>query len=186
MSKAYKSKLSQEVSQYADQLLSGYCICIDPSSGSQGSVPGYAIFRGGKLDDAGTIELPRGSRVLSNRLFLLQQALRTEFEQPDLLIVEGVPMVMGSTGGGNFHRGNGALIKAVGATIATWDCPILEPTPMAWHALLKGDQKASYVKTDANDAVMLGYCCLTHLARSRGEADYLLPDFLFKKEVSNA
>ena len=163
----HKSKLAEEIVKYADLLQEGYMLALDPSSGSAGSLPGYAIFKKGKLQDAGTIGLPRGTRAIHNRLWLLRNALETEFEKPDILAVEWIAPVI-PTGRGTFlHKSAAALIKSVGAILAVWDVPVIEPTPAAWHSMAP----AGYQKTDARDAQMVGWCALTTLARELGQPD---------------
>lgn len=159
-----------EVRAHAELIASGHMLCLDPSSGSQGSLPGFAIFEAGVLKDAGVITLPRGTRPIANRLWLLRHTLETEFERPDLLAVEWIAPVI-PTGKGTFlHKSAAALIKSVGAVLATWDVPVIEPKPTTWHTMTP----PGYIKSDARDAQMLGWCALTVLARLRGEPDPLV------------
>lgn len=163
----YKSRLQEDVAKYAELIASGEMLCIDPSSGSSGSLPGYALFRAGQLVDAGTISIPRGGRAIHSRLWLLRNALETEFKKPDILCVELIAPVI-PTGKGTFlHKSAAALIKSVGAILSCWDVPVIEPSPMSWHAVAPKD----YVKSDAKDAQMLGWCALITLARVRGETE---------------
>jgi hypothetical protein len=163
----YKSKLSQEVGQYADLIRSGTLLAIDPSSGSQGSTTGYALFKCGKLVDCGLVDLPRSGHALANRLFLLRQSLMNDFEQPSLLAVEHISPVMPSKGGKFLHSNASSLIKAVGAILSCWDVPVLEPSPVTWHSMTPPE----YVKNDCNDACMVGSCVFITLARVLGEPE---------------
>lgn len=160
----YKSKLAQEVSQYSDILQNGEMLAVDPSSGSQGSLPGYALFRKGKLVDAGTIELPRGTRPLANRLFLLRDTLEKAFDKPDLLTIELISPVMPAKGGAFLHKHASSLIKSVGSILSTWDVPVLEVSPMTWHSMTPPE----YKKDDVQDACMIGWAVFITLARLTG------------------
>jgi hypothetical protein len=163
----YKSKLALEVEQYQDILANGEMLAVDPSSGSQGSLPGYALFRKGQLVDAGTIELPRGSRPLANRLFLLRETLEKAFQKPDLLTIELISPVMPAKGGAFLHKHASSLIKAVGSILSTWDVPVLEVSPMTWHSMTPPE----YKKGDIADACMIGWAVYLTLARVQGEKD---------------
>jgi len=167
-----KSKLALGILQHAEILDRGTMLAIDPSSGSQSSLPGYALFKAGKLVDAGVVNLPKGTTALSNRLFQLRNALFQEFEQPDLLAVELISPVMPS--GGRFQKNTGSLIKAVGAILSVWDVPVVEPSPTTWHTMTP----ASYIKGDMHDACMIGWSCYITLARVRGEPEptVILPE----------
>lgn len=176
----YKSKLALEVEQYRDLVQNGEMLAVDPSSGSSGSLPGYALFRKGQLVDAGTIELPRGTRPLANRLFLLRNALATSFDKPDLLTIELISPVMPSKGGAFLHKNASSLIKAVGAILSTWDVPVLEVSPMTWHSMTP----PTYKKDDVQDACMIGWAVFLTLARLNGtqEPDIVLPGTLESEE----
>jgi hypothetical protein len=169
----YTSRLAQEIEQHADALQQGYVLAIDPSSGSSGSLPGYAVFRAGRLVDAGLIGLPRGTRAIANRLYLLRNALATEFEKPDVLVIELISPVMPSKNGTFLHKSAASLIKSVGAILSTWDVPTLEVSPTTWHSMTP----PTYTKTDVNDAIMIGWAALITLARVRGEPEPPPPEF---------
>lgn len=188
MTSNYKSKLAQAVEQYADILTSGYLLAIDPSSGSAGSLPGFAIFKAGVLEDAGVIQLPRGGRAISNRLWLLRQALESEFDRPDLLAVELISPIMPTKGGAFMNKSASSLIKSVGAILSTWDVDVIEPSPSTWHALvdkallaesaLLGTPLYKYQKTDAKDAVAIGWSAIATLAQVQGRPQPPLPEIL--------
>lgn len=166
----YVSKLAQNVTKYTDLIREGYLLCIDPSSGSHGSVPGYAVFRKGKLEDMGVVELPRGNRHIANRLFLLRNTLEKSFEKPDILVVELISPIMPSGGGGwkgGRMKATGQLMKSVGAILSQWDAPVLEVSPITWHTMTP----PGYVKDDPSDAAMLGNAVYITLARALGETE---------------
>jgi len=179
------SQLAQNIEAHAELLLQGTLLAIDPSSGSAGSLPGYALFKGGRLVDAGTLELPR-SGPLANRLFLLRDTLAKEFDRPDLLAVELISPVMPSRKGIFLHKNSSSLIKAVGAVLSCWDCPVVEVAPVTWHSMTP----PHYQKSDAADACAIGGACFITLARVRGEPEpaMLMPSDLLTgvKDVSKA
>lgn len=170
----YRSKLAMDIAQYEVQLRTGTLLAIDPSSGSAGSLPGYALFKQGQLVDAGVIGIPRGTRQIANRLWQLREALSTEFQKPDILAVEWIAPVIPTAKGTYLHKSAAALIKSVGAILSTWDVPVIEPSPAAWHSMVPKD----YQKTDVKDAVAVGWCALVTLARVLGQEDPPMPDIL--------
>lgn len=172
----YKSKLALEIEQYGEIIQAGEVLAVDPSSGSQGSLPGYALFKAGKLVDAGTIDLPRGSRPLANRLFLLRETLEKAFQKPDLLAIELISPVMPAKNGAFLHKHASSLIKAVGAILSTWDVPTLEVSPMTWHSMTPPE----YKKSDVQDACMIGWAVYITLARLCGEVE---PTIFLPKEA---
>jgi hypothetical protein len=173
-SKEFETKLAAQV--WAHRMkMHGFLLCIDPSSGSAGSMPGYASYVGGKLKDYGTLELPYGKQVKS-KLFALALALRTEFPVPDVLIIENLPPFMQSKGSSFRTAGVVNLHRSVGAIMAGVDCDaIVEVSPQSWHAIeakfptLHG---FTYKKADAHDAVMLGYAALKELSKYDEEFSY--------------
>lgn len=151
--KTNSSKLDQAVSLHAERILNGYILAIDPSSGSEKSQPGYAIYRAGKLVDYGLINIKWGDAV-HNRLYRLATSLRGEFEQPDLLITEHLAPFMGEGKGAFFSTRNViSLHQSVGVIMSIWDVPVLTVSPRSWQAITPDN----YQKSDQNDAIMLGW-----------------------------
>lgn len=185
----YTSKLAQEIEQYADLLKHGVLLAIDPSSGSAGSLPGYALFKQGVLQDCGLISLPRGTRAISNRLYLLRESLLTEFKKPDILAVEYIAPVFPTKNGGFLHKSASSLTKSVGAIMSTWDVPVIEPAPTTWHALVReamvkrGEDPTKYPKSDVNDAIAIAMAAFITLARALGEPDPIWPPFVREGEA---
>jgi hypothetical protein len=167
MAKKYTSKLAQEVGKFQEEVQKGYMLAIDPSSGSQGSLPGFAVFKAGRLVDAGTISLPRGTRHIGSRLFLLRDTLEKEFEKPDILAVEWIAPVFPGAKNAYFQKSASSLMKSVGAIMSVWDSPVVEPAPTTWHTMTP----PNYEKNDTNDACMIGNAVLITLARILGEPE---------------
>lgn len=132
------------VSQYARSILSGRLLAIDPSSGSTGSMPGFALYEKGQLISSGRIKIPLG-QAPHRRMFHLGECLRSNFKDVDVLVVENL-----STGFGV----STVLLQSVGAVYASVESPLCIPvSPRTWHM----NAPEGYVKTDEGDAVLLGW-----------------------------
>lgn len=179
----YKSKLAGEVALYEDILRGGTLLAIDPSSGSSGSAPGYAIFEAGALIDAGTIAIPRGGQHIASRLWQLRNSLEKDFRQPDILAVELISPIMPTKNGTFTNKSATSLIKSVGAVISAWNVPTVEVSPITWHKCVDDVLKLEvpmrrYVKSDAKDAVAVGWAVLCTLALVLGETPPPMPEIL--------
>jgi len=130
-------------------------LAVDPASGGT-SMPGYSVWRDGHLDEAGTIDIPKGLPP-HLRLHELQTCLLADFPAVDLL---GIEMLRGS-------MVPYSLWWACGATIASIKCAELIEIPiMVWKAVAK--QLTVYEKGDDADAVVLGMTlieCAKHLEK---------------------
>lgn len=150
------SKLEQSIREHTALLLNGMVLAIDPSSGSQNSQPGYAIYKSGQLVDSGLVRIRSGDHI-SNRLYRLSKSLREDFEQPDLLVTENIPPFMGEGPGAAFATRNViSLHQSVGVVMSVWDVPVLQVSPRSWRSLIPDN----YVKSDENDAIMLGWTAI--------------------------
>ena len=130
----------------------GQVLAIDPSSGSEKSQPGYAIYQAGELIDCGLINIKWGDAV-ANRLYRLASSLREDFKQPDILVVEHLAPFMGEGKSFFSTRNVISLHQSVGVIMSIWDVPVLAVSPRSWQALTPDN----YVKSDQNDAIMLGW-----------------------------
>lgn len=147
-----KTNLQKQAEKNLQALIEGHVLAIDPSSGSRDSMPGYAVFFKGQLLDSGLIEVARG-RELNRKLFIIGETLRTQFEVPDILVVEHIPPFMRGSG---FSKSIVSLQRAIGMIIGSIDRPLVEVPPITWHKLAPKD----YTKTDEKDAVMIGYAAI--------------------------
>lgn len=137
-------------------------LVVDPSIGSGASQPGYALFRGAELQDYGTLQVGEtGSHMV--RLRELARCLREDFggEKIDILVVEDIPPARVIRARGRVfknHKVHIPLHRAVGAILATVqaDEMLLVP-PQTWHQYVDEDR---YVKSDATDAVAMGFTVL--------------------------
>lgn len=152
------TKLGQQVQRYRRLILQGTVLAIDPSSGSEGSMPGYALFKAGHLVENGILRLPLGAE-LHVRLQALRK-LMLDFPTPDVVIVENLPPFM------TFNsKAVLSLHKSVGVVIACTDCQALvEVTPGSWHKLAP----ASYKKSDANDSFLMGMTVIYEACKQQG------------------
>lgn len=152
------SKTTRVYSEFVEHhglVLRGVLLCIDPSIGSNSSMPGWAVYDAGLLIESGTIAInPSGS--VPERLQVLNRKMRGLISQwdPDILIYEEIPAQRYGGGNANAHA---SLLKALGATLAVagpraW----LGLHPLTWKRLAR----SSYVKSDEADAIELGYVAL--------------------------
>jgi hypothetical protein len=139
--------------------LTGTMLAIDPSSGSRESQPGFALFNKGILVDAGTIEVTAGDDI-HRRLFELRRSLMEDFTVPDVLITELIPPFM-NTG---FNRSILNLHYSVGVVLSVFYCPTIRIPPTVWRKHIDD----AYIKSDRNDAIMLGYTVIDYLCKEHG------------------
>lgn len=139
--------------KHADVILTGHILCVDPSSGSHSSLPGYAIYKQGELVESGVVQVDLGERIHS-RLFEINRTFREEFEVPDLLVLEWIPPM--SFKSGLHTKAVASLHKGIGAIMAAIPTPLLEVHPRTWQKF----NTASYVKTDENDAIGIGFAVI--------------------------
>ena len=148
---AYKS-----IKPIAQLISEGKLLCVDPSSGSRSSLPGFAVYENGHLLESGVIEVdPKLNRSL--RLFEIARTIREDFEEADALIVEYVPAVT-FKGGSNLNATSlAALHKGQGAIIGARPFEHLVEIPAGtW----RHHKPEGYIKTDEWDAIALGNCAL--------------------------
>lgn len=149
------SKLSEIVEQHREIILSSTLLAIDPSSGSSGSMPGYAIFKAGRFTDSGIIKLEAGTSIHS-RLFHLRKALTEDFKEitPAILVTENIPGI--NFNGKFINKSMIHLQKAIGVTTSCFDCPVIEVAPISWRKFIP----ENYQKSDECDAIMMGLTVL--------------------------
>lgn len=148
MAKKAISKYEKDLAKLGSLPISGTLIAIDPSSGSVGSMPGFALFKAGRLLEAGTIRVTPGNDI-HTRLFELRRSLMEDFETPDILVTENIPPFMG----GGFNRAILNLHYSVGVILSVFLAKTIRVTPITWQ---KNINKETYRKSDTNDAIMMG------------------------------
>lgn len=145
------SQIQAAIAAHSELIKTGHVLCIDPSVGSSSSLPGFAVYKKGKLVESGLIQVDLG-KPLNKRLFEIRRTLQEDFEVPDILILEYIggyafgPMRYNITA---YH----SLIKAVGTVLASFNVDtVIEVPPAVWKKYVD-DQ---YVKGDEADAVYIG------------------------------
>lgn len=158
------SKTYKAIEPLAELILNGRLLCVDPSTGSTSSVPGFAVYEGGELIESGEITVDKSANR-SLRLYEIARTIREEFDTPDILIVEYIPHMVYGQG-----KMNGvtlmALQKAIGAIIGAIPCKnLLEIPASAW----KHHKPEGYIKSDEWDAIALGNCAINISKKIVGE-----------------
>lgn len=144
------SQAYQQIEHAAHYLVHGVVISIDPSVGSRSSMPGWAAWREGELQDSGILRLDVGA-ALHRRLRQLAREMRKVYDayQPDVLVYEEIPAQR--------HGGNAAnhasLLKAVGVILSVPGPEVVGIYPVSWKKLVRPE----YVKSDEADAIELGW-----------------------------
>jgi hypothetical protein len=156
---------------------SGLVLVIDPSSGSQESMPGFCLLKDGYLIESGHYQIPL--KEAPKRLHYLDSLLREEYRNPDGspklsgLVIENIPPFMGRGGGPgdagfrtkgvlNLHRSIGVVFGALG------DVPITEITPRSWKSRVSKAGFAIKLRGqygDEYDALAMAYTYLQLLER---------------------
>ena len=152
-----KTKTYESVEQCWQEVLTGTMLCIDPSTGSKSSRPGFAWYEKGELKESGEIIVDLKANR-SKRLYEIAKTVREDFPLPDILVVEYIPPV---TYRGSGHGMNGvslmALQKAIGAIIGAHPFEhLLEIPASAWRKY----KQEWYEKSDEHDAITLGICAI--------------------------
>lgn len=154
---AKKTKTYQAIEKCYKEILTGTMLCIDPSTGSKSSRPGYAWYEKGHLKESGEITVDLGANR-SKRLYEISRCVREDFPKPDILVVEYIPPVSYK---GTATRMNTvslmALQKAIGAIMAAHPFEHLLEIPASAWRVYKPD---NYEKTDEFDAICLGICAV--------------------------
>ncbi len=147
------SQLYSGIEKYHKLVTQGRVLSIDPSIGSTSSMPGWAVYQAGELQESGTLRI----EVVESIPIRLQELARQMRElirqyQPDILVYEEIPAQR--HGGGNAVA-HASLLKAVGVILSI-------PGPTSWLGIYPKSWKrlarASYKKGDEEDACEIGYC----------------------------
>lgn len=148
------SKTYQAIKPLTHHILNGTMLCIDPSTGSQSSMPGYAIYKKGVLVEYGIIQVD-SKLNRSVKLYEISRTIREDFDPADVLVVEYIPPV--SYKGGMSSVAVMALQKGIGAIMAAHPYEnMIEIPSSAWRNYLPD----GYEKGDDWDAVAIGNCAV--------------------------
>jgi hypothetical protein len=167
--KKFKTKLAEQAWDCAEQLISGTVLAVDPSSGSAGSMPGYAIFEASKLIEAGTVEIDFKGRKPFERMQQLQECFSNDFNTPDVLCIELIaPYIMNKGKGAGIGQSKAAILlhRSIGCimgSIHSEHC--VEVSPQSWRKYI---DKETYNKNDHNDAILIGYAAIAEAHQLKG------------------
>lgn len=133
----------------------GTMLCIDPTSGgtdSKGnvSVAGFAVFKGGKLVESGTIGFPQ-EKVVFKRLRNVLDAITKFFAERefDLLVLEDI----------RGFKAQQSLIQSCGVYIVGIQSKeFFQPNVQTWKAVAR--MWGGYTKSDEQDAIYMGYAAI--------------------------
>lgn len=148
------------ISVATKEILEGIMICVDPSIGSQSSMPGWAIYTAGNLQDSGTIPIDHTAST-PLRLQRLNYGIRQLIKKwdPDVMVYENITDVpfKGFSG-----RNLSSLQKALGAILSiSGPVKYVGFYPASWKKLAR----EGYLKSDENDAIELGWVALQEATR---------------------
>lgn len=177
------TRAEKEIAQYWESVLHGSMLVIDPSSISSSSMPGYAVYSNGKLQDSGTIDMPSLIGVdLFDRLRYIAKCFQEEFAPVDILVIEAIPPVR--FGGNPSHHAS--LLKSIGAAVVSARSEyVTQIYPVTWKKYI--DSK--YEKSDAADAEYIGKAVvdickkLVYLNKSKLETKAIKPSSRRYKNV---
>jgi hypothetical protein len=131
------ARLKKQVEENIDTILHGKFISIDPAS----RTGGYAVYNAGSLIESGTIQLDT-KKDIGDRLAEIG-AILIDDDDYDLMAIERIR-------GGRSHD---YLKFSIGAYVASIQAPVVIEVPVnAWKKVTPPD----YVKSDENDAIMIG------------------------------
>lgn len=139
------SKIAEACETYADLILEGTMLSVDP--GSTDNV-GYAYWEEGELVESGVFKAKyrKGSW---HRLRELAEQLEANYPYVDVLAVEHV--ALGRVKNARLVSSLGMIFTAVNS-----EAVIMVP-PISWRKYI---DKETYEKTDENDSISIGWCCI--------------------------
>lgn len=149
------SECYKQISKCSYFLVRGTVLAVDPSVGSHSSMPGWAVYRNGRLVSSGVIQLEADAAIWTRLRQLVYELrkLHTQYN-PDVLVYENIPAQR--YGGGNAGS-HASLLKSVGAILSVSGTDhVVGIMPISWHKLAR----STYVKSDKNDAEEIAYVCI--------------------------
>jgi Holliday junction resolvasome RuvABC endonuclease subunit len=154
------SKAYEQISSARLGLTEGWVIAIDPSIGSSSSLPGYAVYRGGKLLISGVLQIDRNADVPTRLQQLAYEMRRLYAQYPvDVLVYEDIPAQRYGGGNANAHS---SLLKSVGVVLSiSGPASYVGLLPISWKRLVR----EGYVKGDKEDAEEIGYIAISEARR---------------------
>lgn len=138
----------------AEIILKGTFISIDPSCGSNNSMPAYAIYKESRLVRSGTIQLNLNKDTEYRLKDLSKQLSNIIPMDVDVAVIENIPVMPGKFS----HKGLSSLFKSVGTIIGAFsvienpNLIFINIMPISWRKYAP----AGYVKSDVGDAILIG------------------------------
>lgn len=151
------AKLIKFADKHQDLILDGRLLAIDPSSGSEGSACGYALYHGASLAESGVLCMDHKQSTDQRLQQLARQLSEKFYGKIDIIAIE-------------YLRGRmvpAQLHWAVGTTLASLAFPgtfYVEVPISTWKRYAK--QIPEYTKTDEWDAKIIGHSVI-QLAREQ-------------------
>lgn len=178
MTMSKESGAYKDISRCLSELVGGIVLIVDPSIGSQSSLPGWAIYEDAVLVNSGIIPVPI-HKTVAQRLAYLSQAITKLVEDigdVGVLVYEKVPV---SAHGGRSQAGHASLLMATGAILAGADrVPhYVAIAPISW----KKAARPTYVKSDENDAIEMGWVVIEQAKQMLAEGARKLANPLVKR-----
>jgi hypothetical protein len=169
-----ESICKSQIIKYKEKILNGRMLCIDPSSVSTSSKPGWAEFLNGKLVRYGEAQIAHHHdlAVRLNRILKYFQTFSA-----DIVLIEGIPVrpirtkAQAATTGKVWLSAvaHSSLVQAIGATKASFDetIPIVTFPATLWHRVSRqydwGVEDGVVSKSDAADAIRIGMSAIVLL-----------------------
>ncbi len=165
--KSSEEKCKEKLVLHKEAILTGTVICIDPSCGSESSMPGWAIYQMGKLVSAGTIELPY-RKSLQIRLRTLHEELQKFLSlAPNVILLEEVPVKAIVIRGIKMKdKSHNSLMQSIGVVKAAMpmELPVIDVPASLWSRISRtkgwAASKEKHEKGDALDAIRIGMAAL--------------------------
>lgn len=149
-----------EIQAAAHELQAGIILAVDPSIGSQSSMPGWAVYSKGLYQESGIIEI-NCTASTPFRLQYLNYSIRKLIAkwQPDVMVYEAITDVPYK---GFSARGHAPLQKALGAILSiSGPSKYVGMLAVSWKKMVRD----TYVKGDEADAVELGWVAIQEARR---------------------
>ena len=145
------SQIYAEIAAALPLLLKGNVMSIDPSVGSDSSMPAFAIYIEGELHTSGVLNIDK-KKPTWYKLKQVYRQIRNLSKQykPDVCVYERVPV---SAHGGRSQVSHATLLMASGVVIAACDArAYVGIMPITWKKYID----SNYVKSDEADAIYIG------------------------------
>lgn len=150
--KHYKDNICKAM-KLKPNLLMGTLISIDPSSGSEASMPAVAVFVKGELVYTESLYIAPGKALCYRLSRLLAELLAIKSKwDPDAVAVEWIPQKINGSAIPALRSAIGVISAVFGERIDKF----VEVPAQAWKSLAQRKAKEAYIKSDIADAIGIG------------------------------